>query len=114
MTSYAPGTNRLVSHTGGDIMKVINVELSVIPGKQKDYEAFIHDLVVGSRQEDGNVSYNHFKKLGSDTEYEIIEHWQDQDAVDYHNDTAHFQKFLSGVGDFLTRDPVIIRMDYDQ
>ncbi len=42
-------------------MKVINVELSVKPGMQKDYEAFIDELVNGSRGEAGNVSYNHFK-----------------------------------------------------
>lgn len=95
-------------------MKVINVELSVKPGMQKDYEAFIDDLVTGSRNEAGNISYNHFKKLHNDTEYEIIEHWKDADAVESHNGTPHFQKFLAGVGDFLTEDPVIIRMDYNE
>lgn len=95
-------------------MKVINVELTVKPGKQADYERFIEQLVQGSRQEAGNLSYNHYKKLGSDNEYEIIEHWQDADAVAFHNNTPHFKAFLSGVGDFLTQDPVIIRMDYHE
>lgn len=95
-------------------MKVINVELAVKPGQQAAYEAFIDKLVQGSRNEAGNVSYDHFKKLGSETDYEIIEHWQDADAVAFHNDTPHFQAFLSGVGDFLTADPVIIRMDYNE
>lgn len=93
-------------------MKIINVELTVKPGMQKDYEAFIDKLVQGSRGEAGNVSYDHFKKIGSDNEYEIIEHWKDADAVEFHNNTPHFQVFLSGVGDFLTKAPVIIRMDY--
>ncbi|WP_461243836.1 putative quinol monooxygenase [Secundilactobacillus muriivasis] len=94
-------------------MKVINVELAVIPGKQAAYESFIAELVKGSRAEAGNVSYDHFKKVDSDsdTDYEIIEHWRDADAVESHNGTEHFQKFLAGVGDFLTQDPVIIRMD---
>ncbi|PAK87400.1 putative quinol monooxygenase [Lentilactobacillus parakefiri] len=95
-------------------MKVINVELSVKPGMQSDYEAFIDELVTGSRGEAGNVSYDHFKKLHSDTDYEIIEHWQDDKAVEFHNNTPHFQKFLAGVGEFLTKDPVIIRMDYNE
>lgn len=46
-------------------MKVINVELSVKPGMQKDYKAFIDELVQGSRAEAGNVSYDHFKKLAA-------------------------------------------------
>lgn len=95
-------------------MKVINVELSVKPGMQKDYEAFIDELVQGSRAEAGNVSYNHFKKIGSDSDYEIIEHWKDADAVESHNNTAHFQKFLAGINDFLSKNLVIIRMDYNE
>lgn len=94
-------------------MKVINVELNVKPDQTSAYEQFIAALVQGSRAEAGNVSYDHFKKLGSDTEYEIIEHWQDDQAVDFHNNTPHFQKFLAGVGDYLTAAPVIIRMDYN-
>lgn len=94
-------------------MKVINVELTVKSGEQAAYEAFINKLVTGSRSEAGNLSYNHFKKLGSETEYEIIEHWQDADAVAFHNETPHFKAFLDGVGAFLTQDPVIIRMDYE-
>ena len=39
-------------------MKVINVELTVKPGMQKDYEAFIDKLVEGSRAETGNVRYS--------------------------------------------------------
>ncbi|MFD1126252.1 putative quinol monooxygenase [Lentilactobacillus raoultii] len=95
-------------------MKVINVELTVKPGMQAQYEAFIDQLVKGSRAEAGNLSYNHFKKIGTDNEYEIIEHWRDAEAVESHNKTPHFQKFLKGVGDYLTKDPVIIRMDYQE
>lgn len=94
-------------------MKVINVELTVKPGRQTAYEAFIAELVAGSRGEAGNVSYNHFKKVDADNEYEIIEHWKDAAAVESHNGTPHFQKFLAEIGDYLTEDPVIIRMDYD-
>lgn len=93
-------------------MKIINVSLAVKPGLQTNYEAFIDRLVAGSRSEAGNLRYDHFKKCDSQTDYEIIEHWQDQAAVDFHNNTDHFQAFLNGVGEFLTADPVIIRMDY--
>ena len=94
-------------------MKVINVELTVKPGQQEAYEAFIAKLVAGSRSEAGNVSYDHFKKVDQANAYEIIEHWQDTDAVAFHNETPHFQAFLKGVGDYLQEPPVIIRMDYN-
>lgn len=92
-------------------MKVINVALHVKPELKPQYETFIHELVVNSAQEAGNEFYGHFKKLDSDNDYEIIEHWQDQAAVEHHNNTAHFQKFLAHVGDYLTADPEITRMD---
>ncbi|AKP67658.1 putative quinol monooxygenase [Companilactobacillus ginsenosidimutans] len=92
-------------------MKVINVSLSVKPGKESEYEAFIDKLVQGSLAEAGNLDYGHFKKLGTDDEYEIIEHWKDAAAVESHNGTAHFQEFLAHVGDYVTKDPEIIRMD---
>ncbi|KRL67242.1 hypothetical protein FC27_GL002090 [Companilactobacillus versmoldensis DSM 14857 = KCTC 3814] len=56
-------------------MKVINVSLTVKPDLESEYEAFIDKLVQGSRAESGNLSYGHYKKLGSENEYEIIEHW---------------------------------------
>lgn len=92
-------------------MKVINVSLTVKPGMQAEYEAFIDKLVQGSLSEAGNLDYGHFKKLGTDNEYEIIEHWKDADAVESHNGTAHFKNFLDHIGDYVTKDPDIIRMD---
>lgn len=60
------------------------------------------------------MSYDHFKNLDSETEYEIVEHWRDGVAVDSHNETPHFKAFLAGVGNFLTEDPVIYRMTHDE
>lgn len=95
-------------------MKVINVKLAVKPGQQAAYEVFVAQLVEGSRTEAGNVSYDHFKKLDSDTDYEIIEHWRDGAAVDMHNETPHFKAFLAGIGEYVTADPIIYRMTYGE
>ncbi|MFT8457754.1 MAG: putative quinol monooxygenase [Liquorilactobacillus ghanensis] len=91
-------------------MKVINVSLVVKPQLKAEYEEFIADLVRNSAQETGNLYYGHFKKLDSDNEYEIIEHWRDQAAVEAHNATPHFQKFLAGVNDYLVKEPEITRL----
>lgn len=91
-------------------MKVINVALVVKPELKSEYESFIADLVKNSAQENGNLFYGHFKKLGSDNTYEIIEHWRDQAAVESHNVTPHFQKFLAQVNDYLVEEPQITRL----
>ncbi|MGP9050808.1 putative quinol monooxygenase [Lactiplantibacillus plantarum] len=92
--------------------KVINAALHVKPELTTQYEAFIHELVVNSSQEPGNGFYGHFKQLGHDHDYEIIEHWQDQAAVDFHNKTPHFQNFLAHINEYLITEPEITRMDH--
>ncbi|MQS90300.1 putative quinol monooxygenase [Companilactobacillus mishanensis] len=93
-------------------MKIINVSLKVKPGKEAAYEEFVSKLVEGSSNEAGNISYGHYKKLGTKDEYEIIEHWKDAAAVESHNATPHFQNFAKNIGEYVTEDPDIIRMDH--
>ncbi|MCH4249496.1 MAG: antibiotic biosynthesis monooxygenase [Microbacteriaceae bacterium] len=93
-------------------MKIINVALTIDTAQREAYETFIDALVQGSRGEAGNLDYAHYRRLGTEDQYEIIEHWKDADAVEFHNQTPHFQEFLAHVGDYLTKDPEIIRMDY--
>lgn len=91
-------------------MEIINVALQVKPGQQAAYEAFIAELVTNSAAEAGNVSYAHFKQLGSNDKYAIIEHWRDQAAIDAHNVTPHFQVFLDHINEYIVGEPDILRM----
>ena len=93
-------------------MKVINVALTIDTAKRAQYEQFIDALVQGSRAEAGNLDYAHYRRLDSDDQYEIVEHWLDAAAVDFHNETPHFKAFLAHIGDYLVKDPEIIRMDF--
>lgn len=94
-------------------MKVINVALTIKPETRAAYEEFIAELVEGSRAEAGNVSYGHYKLIGAENDYEIIEHWADAEAVETHNATPHLQSFLAHVGEYLAKDPEILRFDYE-
>ncbi len=94
------------------IMKVINVTLNVNKNMQQDYKEFIATLVKKSRQESGNISYDHYKSLTVPDEYQIIEHWQDEEAINFHNETEHFKTFLTDINIFLDRPLEIIVMDY--
>ncbi|KRL01331.1 putative quinol monooxygenase [Liquorilactobacillus capillatus] len=95
-------------------MKIINVELTVKPELQAEYEEFVTELVEHSATEQGNLSYAHFKKMNAAYDYEIIEHWKDQAAVVYHNKTLHFQRFLNQIEKYLAKPLVILRMDYNE
>lgn len=91
-------------------MEVINVELQVKKDKIIAYENFVSELVTKSQDESGNLSYAHFKKVDCENTYEIIEHWQNEDAVLSHNKTAHFEKFLNEINNYLVTPPDILRM----
>ena len=92
-------------------MKSINVKLVVKPARDAAYRRCIAALDQGSRAEQGNLSYDHYQSLTTPNEYEIIEHWRDAEAVESHNGTAHFQKFLAGINEFLTEPLEILRMN---
>lgn len=92
-------------------MKVFNVSLVVKENCITEYEQFIEPLVTQSKKESGNISYNHFKQLGANNRYAIIEHWQDQNAVDFHNETTYFKEFLAGINQFVTEELQVIVMD---
>lgn len=56
----------------------------------------LRDVTVGSRAEPGCVSYIcHFVEGSPETVF-IYEQYKDQDAVEAHRQSAHFQKYVIG------------------
>ncbi len=88
-------------------MKIVNVSFEVRAGWQPYYEDFIAEMVQRSRKENGNVSYDHFKKLGVGNEYEIIEHWADDEALAAHKDSNSYKEFWRGIGHYVKTEPQI-------
>ncbi len=77
-------------------MIVIVAKCRLKNGAKKEFieSGGIRDLIEGSRQEEGNLSYD----LCQDTEDEktvaFIEKWRDPQAIEAHNSSPHF---LSGL-----------------
>ncbi|WP_424349635.1 putative quinol monooxygenase [Latilactobacillus sp. 5-91] len=92
-------------------MKVVNVKLVVKKDCINEYENFINDLVIKSRKETGNIEYKHFKEVGSENVYEIIEHWKNEKAIDQHNETEHFQNFFNNIDVYLDYELQIMVMN---
>ncbi len=62
--------------------------------KIDDLMALVKDLVEASRSEEGNVSYDCHQNLEDPTRFAFIEVWRDQNAIDTHGATPHFQGFV--------------------
>lgn len=65
------------------------VTLQVKPGQMEKLQQVTAELVQASVQEAGCVSYRSAYAEDGVTAY-IVEHWQDQAALDAHNQTRHF------------------------
>ncbi len=93
-------------------MKIVNASFTVRPGWQPYYEHFIEEMVERSRQENGNVSYDHYKKMGVSNEYEVIEHWADDEALETHKQSANYKEFWRGIGHYVKTEPTVTVLDH--
>ena len=57
----------------------------------------LHTVVDGTRTEEGNISYDLHQDINDPAIYTIVEVWKSQEAIDLHNQTAHFQDFVKAV-----------------
>jgi len=57
----------------------------------------LHNVVDGTRKEEGNISYELHKDIADPNTYVFIEVWKSQAAIDSHNNSAHFLEFVKAV-----------------
>ena len=58
--------------------------------KIEDFKAAAKELVLGSRAEEGNVSYSLNMNVKDPQEFAIIEMWKDPAAIEAHKKAPHF------------------------
>ncbi len=55
----------------------------------------VHDILEPSRQELGNLQYDLHRDLEKPGTFVFFERWASSEALDKHNETVHFQQFVS-------------------
>ncbi|TCN20479.1 putative quinol monooxygenase [Mesobacillus foraminis] len=83
-------------------MIIIHAVFHIDPAKKDRFLEEIQPLIAASREEEGNISYQLQKDTEREHVYMMVEVWQDQQAVESHNSTEHFTKFVAQAKDFLT------------
>ncbi len=71
------------------------------------FEALAKECIVASRNEEGNVDYHLYTGKEDKTKFFFVEVWKDDEAINIHNASEHFQKFVGEFGDLVSSDPVI-------
>lgn len=59
-------------------------------GEENNFLTLTKGLVEASQKEKGCVEYALHKDIKNDKTYVMIEKWQDQAAIDFHNNSPHF------------------------
>lgn len=88
-------------------MIVLNVFFSVNPDQVEPFQTLMTHLVEQSQQEQGNLRYQLAQDVLNPLQYTLIEHWKNQEAIDFHNTTPHFVQFLDKIQGYVT-EPVEI------
>lgn len=90
----------------------IFVHLSVQDGKQAEFEKVATELMSKVKaNEPGCLTYQLYKKKGSETDYYFMEQYANQEALDAHGKTEYFQAAQPGLGACLAGRPTLTVMD---
>jgi quinol monooxygenase YgiN len=62
--------------------------------KIEEFKKLAEELVKESKNEAGCISYGLFEDIKEATVLTFIEEWKDMDAIEEHNNTAHFTSIV--------------------
>jgi quinol monooxygenase YgiN len=78
------------------------------PGKEKDLEVFLADLLEETHNEPGCLLYALNRGVDDPTRLVYVERWENPELLTDHLNSDHIQTALAEVGAYLSQDPDII------
>jgi len=81
-------------------MIVLVVNFQVKEGQKEAFLEVMNPLMAGSQGEPGCIEYNLFAKEDDANAFVLIEKFEDQAALDFHNEAEHFKQYAPKLGDF--------------
>lgn len=83
-------------------MITLNVFFDVKEDSKQAFLSLLDNMVVESNKEAGCSYYHLLKDLTQTNRYTLIEHWDNQEALDGHNKTKHWIHFNDTVNNYLS------------
>ncbi|MDP4549395.1 putative quinol monooxygenase [Alkalihalobacillus macyae] len=74
-------------------------------GREGDVKHVLHEVLMGSREEEGCIQYDVHQSI-EDTTFVIYEVWKNQNAVESHINSAHYEKYRNEIADLITNREV--------
>jgi quinol monooxygenase YgiN/sugar lactone lactonase YvrE len=79
----------------------------VKPEAINQFESVFRDAIHNSRQEEGVLSYQLYKILGSSNQYVLYERWESQEALQTHIEQEHLQSLFGMFQEALVESPFL-------
>lgn len=87
--------------------KTIVARAEVLKGKEEEFIDKAQKLVMETRSESGNISYTLFQCPENPIMFIFYEEYKDQNAIDAHASSKHFNTFSKEAKDLLAKDLII-------
>lgn len=78
-----------------------------LPDKVEEAKTVLLSLIRPTRQEPGCIRYELWQERENRTNFNWVEEWESQVALDQHLTSAHFQEANSKLASLLATEPVI-------
>jgi len=86
--------------------------VTVRPEYKDDVLKAIKTVVDATRKEPGNIFYDVFEDVRNPFKFVFIETWKSQSAIDFHNNTAHFNDFVKAVEGKATLEASVLKQRF--
>lgn len=87
--------------------KIIVAQLSILDDKIEEFLSLAETMAENSSNEEGCISYKLLDAVATKGEYFFHEVYQDDAAVEAHNNSDHFINFIAAITPLLSKAPVI-------
>ncbi|MED4256510.1 MULTISPECIES: putative quinol monooxygenase [Bacillaceae] len=82
-------------------MIIIHAHLQIKPDQEQAFLEEAKPLILGSRAEEGNISYDLMKSTEQEHHYTVVELWKDKEAIEFHHKSEHFTAFVQKAQAFM-------------
>lgn len=95
-------------------MIVMHAEMPIDPDSREAALELFEELAEASRAEDGVIDYRVTTDVEAPNTVRVIEQYEDDDAVDAHMSSAHFESFQAGIAPHMAGEPALHRYDVEE
>jgi len=86
---------------------VVVARIAVKEGKEKEFIEIATKLVTATRAEEGNLFYTLYQSTENPLVFIVYEEYKDDDAFEFHANSAHFAAFLEATNDLMAGELVV-------